>query len=143
MGLVGTRNQWDKIGVWMQVFLYFVQFLMIFQCYHKVLDQNLQLLNKYSVDIWVCAKFSAPPLPLLLTRHIFFPGDGCVDKPLATLWKNHMSTDKPNIMMKVTVCASGLKAVTKEHGLTEYWAHRITFCQAEPSYPKVFCWIYR
>lgn len=70
-------------------------------------------------------------------------GDGCVDKPLATLWKNHMSTDKPNIMMKVTVCASGLKAVTKEHGLTEYWAHRITFCQAEPSYPKVFCWIYR
>merc|ERR1712156_196956 len=33
--------------------------------------------------------------------------------------------------MKVTVCASGLKAVTKEHGLTEYWAHRITFCQAE------------
>ena len=73
----------------------------------------------------------------------YFAGDGCVDKPLATLWKNHMSTDKPNIMMKVTVCASGLKAVTKEHGLTEYWAHRITFCEAEPSYPKVFCWIYR
>lgn len=70
-------------------------------------------------------------------------GEGCVDKPLATLWKNHMSTDKPNIIMKVTVCASGLKAVTKEHGLTEYWAHRITFCEAEPSYPKVFCWIYR
>ena len=72
-----------------------------------------------------------------------FAGDGCVDKPLATLWKNHTTTDKPNIMMKVTVCASGLKAVTKEHGLTEYWAHRITFCEAEPSYPKVFCWIYR
>merc|ERR1711971_331993 len=70
-------------------------------------------------------------------------GDGCVDKPLATLWKNHKTTDKPNIVMKVTVCASGLKAVTKEHGLTEYWAHRITFCNAEPAYPKVFCWIYR
>jgi len=70
-------------------------------------------------------------------------GDGCVDKPLATLWKNHTTTDKPNIVMKVTVCASGLKAVTKEHGLTEYWAHRITFCNAEPAYPKVFCWIYR
>lgn len=70
-------------------------------------------------------------------------GDGCVDKPLATLWKNHMTTEKPNIIMKVTVCASGLKATTKEHGLTEYWAHRITFCEAEPSYPKVFCWIYR
>lgn len=70
-------------------------------------------------------------------------GDGCVDKPLATLWKNHTTTDKPNIVMKVTVCASGLKAWTKEHGLTEYWAHRITFCEAEPAYPKVFCWIYR
>lgn len=76
----------------------------------------------------------------------FFPnftGDGCVDKPLATLWKNHTTTDKPNIIMKVTVCASGLKAVTNEHGLTEYWAHRITFCNAEPAYSKVFCWIYR
>jgi len=70
-------------------------------------------------------------------------GDGCVDKPLATLWKNHTTTDKPNIIMKVTVCASGLKAVTNEHGLTEYWAHRITFCNAEPAYSKVFCWIYR
>ena len=80
---------------------------------------------------------------VIFIKYHYFAGDGCVDKPLATLWKNHMSTDKPNIMMKVTVCASGLKAVTKEHGLTEYWAHRITFCEAEPSYPKVFCWIYR
>jgi hypothetical protein len=70
-------------------------------------------------------------------------GDGCVDKPLATLWKNHKTSEKPDIIMKVTVCASGLKAVTKEHGLTEYWAHRITFCNADPSYSKVFCWIYR
>ena len=70
-------------------------------------------------------------------------GDGCVDKPLATLWKNHKTSEKPDIIMKVTVCASGLKAVTKEHGLTEYWAHRITFCNSEPAYPKVFCWIYR
>ena len=45
--------------------------------------------------------------------------------------------------MKVTVCPSGLKAVTKEHGLTEYWANRITYCTADPEYPKVFCWIYR
>ena len=75
----------------------------------------------------------------------YFPflGDGCADKPLATLWKNYTSTEKPNILMKVTVCASGLKAVTKEHGLTEYWANRITFCDADPDYPKVFCWIYR
>lgn len=45
--------------------------------------------------------------------------------------------------MKVTVCGSGLKAVTKEHGLTEYWANRITYSAADPAYPKVFCWIYR
>ena len=70
-------------------------------------------------------------------------GDGCVDKPLATLWRNHTTSEKPNIVMKVTVCASGLKAVTKEHGLTEYWANRITYCTSDPNYPKVFCWIYR
>ena len=41
------------------------------------------------------------------------------------------------------ITVSRLKAVTKEHGLTEYWANRITFCAAHPSYPRVFCWIYR
>lgn len=45
--------------------------------------------------------------------------------------------------MKVTVTQSGLKAVTKEHGLTEYWSHRITYCLAPPGYPRVFCWVYR
>lgn len=36
-----------------------------------------------------------------------FVGDGCADKPLSTLWKNYATTEKPNIIMKVTVCASG------------------------------------
>lgn len=44
---------------------------------------------------------------LKYTQFIFFIGDGCADKPLSTLWKNYTSTDKPNIVMKVTVCASG------------------------------------
>jgi len=39
--------------------------------------------------------------------NISFLGDGCADKPLSTLWKNYTGTDKPNIIMKVTVCASG------------------------------------
>jgi hypothetical protein len=26
-----------------------------------------------------------------------------VDKPLATLWRNHTGTDKPNIVMKVCI----------------------------------------
>ena len=66
-----------------------------------------------------------------------------MDKPLSTLWRNHISSDKADILMKVTVVGSGLRAVTKEHGLTEYWANRITYCTAHPSYPRVFCWIYR
>lgn len=71
-------------------------------------------------------------------------GDGCVEKPLATLWKNYCSNVKHEIYMKLTICNSGLKAITREHGLTEYWASRVTYCSGgHPSYPKVFCWIYR
>lgn len=70
-------------------------------------------------------------------------GDGCVDKPLATLWKNYCANVKHEISMKLTVSNSGLKATTKEHGLTEYWSNRITYCAAPPQYPKVFCWVYR
>lgn len=70
-------------------------------------------------------------------------GDGCTDKPLATLWRNYCQSSKSDIMMKVTVTGSGLKAITKEHGLTEYWSHRITHCSAPQQYARVFCWIYR
>ncbi|XP_067143347.1 protein FAM43A-like [Centruroides vittatus] len=70
-------------------------------------------------------------------------GDGCTDKPLATLWKNYCSNSRHNIAMKLTVCNSGLKALTKEHGLTEYWSNRITYCVAPTQYPRVVCWIYR
>jgi len=38
---------------------------------------------------------------------ILFLGDGCADKPLATLWTNYTSNEKPKIVMKVTVCQSG------------------------------------
>ncbi|RWS12286.1 protein FAM43A-like protein [Dinothrombium tinctorium] len=70
-------------------------------------------------------------------------GEGVTDKPLATLWKNYVSNVKQEIQMKLTICNSGLKAATREHGLTEYWANRITYCGTHPNYPKVFCWIYR
>ncbi|XP_054271672.1 uncharacterized protein LOC128992227 isoform X1 [Macrosteles quadrilineatus] len=70
-------------------------------------------------------------------------GEGCVEKPLCTLWKNYTSSCKADVHMKVTITQAGLKAVTKEHGLTEYWSHRITYCAAPPNYPKVFCWVYR
>lgn len=72
-----------------------------------------------------------------------FAGEGCVDKPLATLWRNYNQSSKPDVVMKLSITNSGLKGVTKEHGLTEYWAHRITYCYSPPEFPKVFCWVYR
>lgn len=45
--------------------------------------------------------------------------------------------------MILTVCGGGLKATTKDHGLTEYWAHRLTICSAPAQFPRLFCWVYR
>lgn len=70
-------------------------------------------------------------------------GDGAIDKPLATLWKNYCAAAKNDMYMKLTICNSGLKAITRGYGLTEYWANRITYAGTHPNHPKVFCWIYR
>ncbi|XP_055331387.1 protein FAM43A-like isoform X2 [Paramacrobiotus metropolitanus] len=70
-------------------------------------------------------------------------GDACVEKPLQTLWKNYTVMQRKDIKMKLTICSSGLKAETTEHGLTEYWAHRITFCGTHPDFPRLFAWVYR
>ncbi|KAG4077381.1 hypothetical protein HA402_009782 [Bradysia odoriphaga] len=70
-------------------------------------------------------------------------GDSCIEKPLATLWRNYTQNNKPDVIMRVRVCPSGLKATTRQHGLTEYWSHRVTHCSAPKNYPRVFCWIYR
>ncbi|KAI5715185.1 hypothetical protein M8J77_011934 [Diaphorina citri] len=70
-------------------------------------------------------------------------GESCIDKPIKTLWSNYKQNSKPNVQMKITITQSGLKALTKQHGLTEYWSNRITYCVQPSQYPKVFCWIYR
>ncbi|ALC45342.1 CG8312 [Drosophila busckii] len=70
-------------------------------------------------------------------------GEGCVEKQLNTLWRNYTQHAKPDVIMRMKVSASGLKATTRQHGLTEYWANRITYCCAPKNYPRVFCWIYR
>lgn len=70
-------------------------------------------------------------------------GEGCFEKPLATLWLNYTQVQKPDVLMRIKVSPSGLKATTKQHGLTEYWSHRITHCASPKNYPRVFCWIYR
>jgi len=45
--------------------------------------------------------------------------------------------------MEMTVCNSGLKVITKEQGLTEYRAHRITYSVCPEQYPKLFVWVYK
>lgn len=71
-------------------------------------------------------------------------GEGCVDKATGVLWSNYAkSNGSVGIDMKLQICSTGLKAHTKEQGLTEYRAHRISYCIAHPKYPKVFVWVYR
>lgn len=72
-----------------------------------------------------------------------FPGEGCIEKPLTTLWRNYIQSSRPDVNMHLTVSGGGLKAVTKNHGLTEYWAHRLTTCAAPTEFPRIFCWVYR
>jgi len=69
-------------------------------------------------------------------------GEGCLDRPASALWKNHVE-GRGSIKMDVRIAASGLKAYTREHGLTEYWSNRLTWCGVPTDYPKFFCWIYR
>uniref|UniRef100_A0A7E4VHT0 PID domain-containing protein n=1 Tax=Panagrellus redivivus TaxID=6233 RepID=A0A7E4VHT0_PANRE len=71
-------------------------------------------------------------------------GEQSIEKPLALIWKAYCSkSQRHELAMKLLVTRSGLKAETKLQGLTEYWAHRITFCCAPPEYPKLFCWVYK
>lgn len=70
-------------------------------------------------------------------------GDGCVDKPVGIIWNNYLRSSNTGLEMKLTLSTSGLKAFTKEQGLTEYRTHRISYCVAHPSYPKLFVWVYR
>lgn len=94
-------------------------------------------------------------------------GESTLEKPLTTLWKNYCNNyanfyaknssqaaidgkkaaaakfQSKQILMKLTICNQGLKALTREFGLTEYWANRITFCGTSSHFPRVFAWIYR
>ncbi|KAJ8673095.1 hypothetical protein QAD02_004356 [Eretmocerus hayati] len=69
--------------------------------------------------------------------------EGCVEKPVSTLWRNYVGSNRPDVSMRLTVTNGGLTATTKDHGLTEYWAHRVTYCTAPASHPRLFVWVYR
>ncbi|XP_076306779.1 protein FAM43A-like [Tachypleus tridentatus] len=103
---------------------------------------KLKFWNKRSISISDCdSVYKGVYLGNVVTP--WAKGDTCVDIALATLWTNYFTNVKQDTYMTITVCNSGLKAMTKEHGLTEYWANRITYCAAHPQYPRVFCWVYR
>lgn len=69
--------------------------------------------------------------------------ESCLEKPLNTLWNNYLVNMKTEIVMRLTICNSGLKAITRQHGLTQYWSNRLVYCCSHKNYPKVFSWIYR
>ncbi|CEF63513.1 PTB/PI domain and Pleckstrin homology-like domain-containing protein [Strongyloides ratti] len=71
-------------------------------------------------------------------------GNASIEKPLNLIWKTFCQKgQRCDMPMKLSVTRSGLKAETKQQGLTEYLPHRITYCIAPPAYPKIFCWVYK
>uniref|UniRef100_A0A915KIV6 PID domain-containing protein n=1 Tax=Romanomermis culicivorax TaxID=13658 RepID=A0A915KIV6_ROMCU len=59
-----------------------------------------------------------------------------LDKPLALIWRTYSSHTRPDLPMALKVTAAGLKARTKQQGLTEYWAHRILAVISQKYPPK-------
>lgn len=67
-----------------------------------------------------------------------------VDKPVKILWDNHLKHNgHAGLKMKLTLTQGGLRVDTKDHGLTEYYGHRIHFIQSHPLHPKLFVWVYQ
>lgn len=69
--------------------------------------------------------------------------ESCLDKPIKTLWNNYVVNMKTEIVMRLTICNSGLKAITRQHGLTQYWSNRLVYCCCHKNHPRIFAWIYR
>ena len=78
-----------------------------------------------------------------LGMQLWSKDESCLDKPLSTLWNNYLVNMKTEIVMRLTICNSGLKAITRQHGLTQYWSNRLVYCCSHKNYPKIFSWIYR
>lgn len=67
-----------------------------------------------------------------------------VDKPVRILWENHLKHNgHAGLKMRLTLTQGGLRVNTKDHGLTEYYGHRIHFLQAHSLHPKLFVWVYQ
>ncbi|KAJ8277186.1 hypothetical protein GJAV_G00072350 [Gymnothorax javanicus] len=73
-------------------------------------------------------------------------GEGCTDVAVSKIWsKSEMG--KNGTKMKLTVSAQGIRMVHVDDKARRpghlYLLHRITYCVADPSLPKIFAWIYR
>lgn len=78
-----------------------------------------------------------------LGMQLWSKDENCLEKPLSTLWNNYLVNMKTEIVMRLTICNSGLKAITRQHGLTQYWSNRLVYCCSHKNYPRIFSWIYR
>lgn len=78
-----------------------------------------------------------------LGMQLWSKDESCLEKPLNTLWNNYLVNMKTEIVMRLTICNSGLKAITRQHGLTQYWSNRLVYCCCHKSYPRIFSWVYR
>lgn len=78
-----------------------------------------------------------------LGTQLWSKDESCLEKPLNTLWNNYLVNMKTEIVMRLTICNSGLKAITRQHGLTQYWSNRLVYCCCHSSYPRIFAWVYR
>lgn len=78
-----------------------------------------------------------------LGMQLWSKDESCLEKPLGTLWNNYLVNMKTEIVMRLTICNSGLKAITRQHGLTQYWSNRLIYCCSHKNYPRIFSWVYR
>jgi hypothetical protein len=67
---------------------------------------------------------------------------GCTEGPVAAIMANYAQT-QASTPMELTVCAWGLRGETKQHGATEYRAHRISCITTHPAHPRLLVWVYR
>jgi hypothetical protein len=67
-----------------------------------------------------------------------------IDKSVKILWDNHVKHQgRAGIKMKLTLTQGGLRVNTKDHGLTEYYGHRIHLVKSHSLNPKLIVWVYQ
>jgi hypothetical protein len=67
-----------------------------------------------------------------------------IDKSVKILWDNHVKHQgHAGIKMKLTLTQGGLRVTTKDHGLTEYYGHRIHLVKLHKLNGKLIVWVYQ